>query len=252
MKRAFVILLFLTSSCLAQTFVSSAGYEDVSGTAHGSVNVVFNSGVAVGNAVACFINHGTSGNSSLTLAVTGTGGETFAQAGTNAEVTANSWSGLYIELNSGGGTPYTATITFSSAGYANYIAVVCAQYSFLPGTSALDQTAQGVNNASTGKYPYNSCTTGAFTTVSTNELIILGGSGGAPYAGTGFTLRGTSGSSSAAALLDQNVTSIQTGATASVTGSSYNNWNCNLATLAKGTPVAPPAVSAVRNRSTIY
>lgn len=251
MKRALVILLFLTDSCLAQTFVSFAAYEDVSGAAHGSVNVVFTSGVAAGNAVACYINHGTSGNSNLTLAVTGTGGETFTQAGTNAEVTANSWSGLYVRSNSGGGTPYTATFTFSSAGDANYIGVVCAQYSSVSPTSALDQTAQGVNNASTGTYPFNSCTTNAFTTTSPNELVILGGASGVPYAGAGFTLRGTSGSSSAVALLDKNVTSIQSGATATITGSPFSNWNCNLATLVKGTPAVPPA-SAVRIRSIIY
>jgi hypothetical protein len=251
MKRIFVILLFLVSTCLAQTFVSSAGYEDVSGAAYGTANVVFSSGVAAGNTVACYINHGTSGNAGLTLTVTGTGGEPFAQAGTNAEVNANSWSGLYIRSNSGGGTPYTAKFTFSPAGYANYVAVVCAQYSSASGTLILDQAAQGVNNASTGTYPYNSCTTSSFTTTSPNELIILAGTGGPPYAATGFTLRGTSGNSSAVGLLEKAVTTIQNATTATVTGSSYNNWNCNLATLVKGTSPAP-SVSAVRSRSTSY
>jgi hypothetical protein len=251
MRRASAIFLFLASSCLAQTFVSSAAYEDVTGAAHGTVNVVFNSGVTPGNAVACFINHGTSGNSSLTLAVTGTGGEAFTQAGVNSQVTANSSSGLYLKPNSGGGTPYTATFTFSSAAFANYIAIVCAQYSSVSGTSPLDQTAQGTTNASTGLYPYNACTTGAFTTTSPNEVVILGGAGGPPYAGTGFTVRATSGSSAAVALLDKDVTSIQNGATATITGASYSNWNCNLATLVKATSPAPPA-PMVRTRSITY
>jgi hypothetical protein len=251
MKRAFVILLFLTSSCLAQTFVSSAAYEDVTGASHSTVNVVFSGGVLAGNAVACYINYGTSGNSSVTLAVTGTGSETLGQAGTNAEVTPNSWSGLYIKSNSQGASPYTATFTFSPAGYADYIAVVCAQYSSVSPASALDETAQGVNNATTGTYPYNFCTTGAFTTSSPNEVVILGGSGGPPYAAAGFTVRATSGSSSAVALLDKSVTSIQNGATATITGSSFNNWNCSLVTLVKGIP-GTPSVSAVRNRSITY
>jgi hypothetical protein len=251
MKRASAVFLFLANSCLAQTFVSSAGYEDVTGATHVAVNAVFNSGVATGNTVACYINHAIAGNSSLTLAVTGTGGEAFTQAGTNAEVTTNSWSGLYIKPNSAGGTPYAVTFTFSAAGYASYIGVACAQYSSVSPSSALDQTAQGVNNSTAGTYPYNSCTTGAFTTTSPTEVIILGGAGGPPYAATGFTLRGTSGNNSTVALLEKQVTSIQASVTATVTGSSYNNWNCNLATLTKGTSPAPSAPS-VRNRSTIY
>ena len=35
------------------------------------------------------------------------------------------------------------------------------------------------------------------------------------------------------------------------TGASFNNWNCNLATLVNSTSPAP-SVSAVRSRSTIY
>ncbi len=251
MRRVSAVFLFLTSCCLAQTFVSSAGFEDVSGTAYSSVNVVFNSGVAAGNAVACYINYGISGNTGLTLAVTGTAGEAFAQAGTNSEVTANSWSGLYLRSNSGGGTPYTARFTFSSSGYANYIGIVCAQYSSVSGALVLDQTAQGANNASTGTYPYNFCTTGAFTTTAPNEVIILGGTGGPPFAGPGFTLRAVSGSNSEVALMDKNVTGIQPAATATITGASFYSWNCNLATLVKGTS-AVPSVAAVRNRSTIY
>jgi hypothetical protein len=250
MTRTYAIFLFLTSSCLAQTFVSSAGYEDLSGGPHTTVNVVFGGGVAAGNALACYINYGNSGNSSLTLAVTGTGGEAFTQAGTNAEVNATAWSGLYIRSNSAGGTPYTAKFTFSSAGYASYISIVCGQYSSVSPSSAIDQTAQGVNNGATGTYPYNFCTTGAFTTASANEIVILGVSGGPPYAATGFTLRGTSGSNSVAALLDKNVTSIQNGATATVTGAQFINWNCNLATLETS---ATPAVSVLlRSRTTIY
>jgi hypothetical protein len=251
MKRMFAIFLVLSSSCLAQTFVSSAVFEDVSGAAFGSVNVVFNGGVAAGNAVACYIHHSTSGNSGLTLAVTGTGGDIFARAGTNAEATPNSWSALYLKSNSAGGSPYTATFTFSPAGYAGYIGVVCAQYSSVSPTSALDQTAQGVNNTSTGTYPYNSCRTATFTTTSPTEIIVLGGSGGSPYAATGFTLRGTSGGSAIVALLDKNVTSIQTPGAVTVTGAPFLDWNCNLATLVQGTPATPP-VSAVRHRSTIY
>jgi len=251
MKRMFTMFLVLTSSCLAQTFVSYAGFEDVSGAAYGSFNVVFNGGVTAGNAVACYIHHSISGNSSLTLAVTGTGGDMFTLAGTNAEVTPNSWSGLYLKSNSAGGSPYTATFTFSAAGYAGYIGVVCAQYASVSPTSALDQTAQGVNNAGTnGTYPYNFCVTGTFTTTSPNEIIILGGSGSPPYAATGFTLRGTSGTNATVALFDKDVSSLQNAVAATVTGS-YSSWNCNLATLVQGTS-AIPAVSAVRKRSTMY
>lgn len=246
MRRNFAILVVLTSSCLGQTFVSSAGFEDETGTPYATVNVVFNGGVASGNAVACYVRYGNSGNSSLTVAVTGAGSENFIQAGANAEVTANSWSGLFLKLNSGGGTPYTARIAFSPANYATYVAVVCAQYS---SASSLDQTAQGVNSAATGTYPYNFCTTGAFTTASPNEIIILGATGGPPYAGTGFTLRATSGVNSVAAILDKDVTSIQNSTSATVTGMSYNSWNCNLATLIKA---SSPAPSAIRSRSTIY
>jgi hypothetical protein len=246
MTRAFAIFLFLTSSGLAQTFVSSAGYEDVSVTGHTSVNVVFTSGVVAGNAVACYINYGTSGSSSLTVAVSGSGGEVFTQAGINAEVTANSWSGLYTKTNSRGATPYAVTFTFSPAG--NFIGIACAQYSSV---SVLDQTAQGINNANTGTFPYNFCTTGVFTTTSPNEVILLGGEGGPPYAAAGFTLRSTSGSNSEVVLMDKNVTAIQTAATGTITGALFINWNCNLATLVKGTPAAP-SVSAVRSRTTIY
>jgi hypothetical protein len=248
MTRAFAIFLFLTSSSLAQTFVSSAGYEDVSVTAYGTANVVFTGGVAAGNAVACYINHGNSGYSNLTLAVSGSGGEAFTQAGTNAEVTTQSWSGLYVKTNSGGGTPYTVTFTFAPAGYANFLGIACAQYSSV---SALDQTAQGINNGNTGTFPYNFCTTGAFTTTSPNEVVLLGGAGGPTYAATGFTLRSTSGSNSEVVLMDKNVTAIQTAATATITGALFINWNCNLATLVKGNPT-PPSVSAVRSRTTIY
>lgn len=251
MRPIFAMSMFLASSCLAQTFVSTAGYEDLTGAPYKTVNVVFAGGVAAGNTVACYMNHGTSGNSGLTLSVTGTGGESFTQAGTNAQVTANSWSGLYVKSNSGGGTPYTATFTFSVAGYANFVAVVCGQYAASSGALVVDQAAQGTNNASTGTYPYNSCTTGSFTTASPNEVLILGGAGGAPYAAAGFVLRGTSGNNAGVALLDKIVTSVQNSATATVTGSFYNNWNCNLATLAMGALPAP-TVSAVRSRSTIY
>ena len=251
MTRKLAILVLLTSSCPAQTFVSSAGFEDASGTAYATVNVVFNGGVAVGNAVACYVRYGNSGNPTLTVAVTGTGGENFIQAGTNAEVTTNSWSGLYLKSNSGGGTPYTAKFTFSPGGYAAYVGVVCAQYSSASAPLVLDQTAQGINNGATGTYPYNFCTTGAFTTAFPNEVIIFAGSGGPPYAATGFNLRATSGSNSLAVLFDKDVTSVQNNTSATVTGALFISWNCNLATLVNGTPAAPQ-VSAVRSRTTIY
>jgi hypothetical protein len=228
----FAALFLLAFPACAQTFVSLATYELASNTNTGTAT--FSGGVTSGNLVACSVQYGNSGNPSLVLTVSGTGGDTFTQAGSNSEVTTASWGALYYRSNATGNASYAVTASWSPVGYSNYVGIVCGQYSGAATTAALDKTALGINNSSSGIYPYNFCTTSAFTTTSAKEVIIMGASGGPTYAANSpLTLRGVSGSSALASLSDATVTTIQTGATETVTGGSYNSWNCNLATFIK-------------------
>jgi hypothetical protein len=231
-KILLALILLSRVSALAQTFVSYTNFEDNSATTYSSVTATFSSGVTTGNLVACFLRFGNLGTgSSVTAALSGTGGDTFSGTTT---VDGNNTTGMFYKVNAAGNSSYVATATFTG-GSPNYIAMVCGQYSGTATVSAFDQTAYGTATSGT-------CTTGTFTTTSANEVIIYGASGGPTWVpGGGMTLRGVSGPNSVVMLSDITVTSIQTGISESASGQLFALMECTVRTFIKASssPMVP-------------
>lgn len=179
--------------------------------------------VAAGNLVV-IVSRGSSAASSVTV-----GGVSATSA---VSLGRNNYSTIWYVANAAANA--SATITVNATSNPSYVAGIACQYSGVATVSPLDATA--TDNA-TWPYPQNTATSNAFTTASANELIIGGGGNASPYtAGSGFTLFGST--STSLALEDEIVSTIQTGVTATLIGSSYSYPNLLVATFKAALAVA--------------
>jgi len=147
--------------------------------------------------------------------ITDDASNTYVQIGTGVTDPVNGFNGLYFWYCKNCSGHATNVVTVNLSNGSNTTSVLSAQYSGMDLSSPLDATDFSSENPANTSH-----TSGAFTTATANELLLglvntQGNSLGSFTAGSGYTIRQVS---EAIALEDQSVGSIQTGATADISG----------------------------------
>lgn len=201
-----------TPAAAAIALVNEASGSSTSSVASIATSTALN--VTSGNALVVFCVESTS---TAAITVSDTAGNTFTSVISASPDASHNITGFYAK-NVTGNSSDTVTCHFSPN--QSFVAIVAIQYSGVATAAPLDASAQG-SSSTAG----TTATTGSFTTAVPNEVIVAGAGWEASptfTAGSGYTIEGATGNT--LAVEDEEVTSIQSSVTSSMTSSSSAAW----------------------------